>query len=167
MNRTVIGVVVGVVVVAVVAVMNRPEPTPQERLEDAVQSAGDSLQEAGEAISDGVRQAGEDLQSQAEDAANELAEQAEEVATSLADRISTQATAFSAEALALAKAWEDSGILTSEGFDLDKAKEAVAASSLEQATKDRIVAVLEQIQATPELFDQKMQELHDILKTAE
>ena len=61
-------------------------------------------------------------------------------------------------------AWEDTGIVTEDGFSYENAIKTVNESSLDEATKTKIVALIEQIHETPALFEEKMKEIQRVLK---
>lgn len=157
MNKgTIFALIAGGVVIAAVFWLNQPEPapkTPQERLEEAAETAAAALKDAGEAISDGAAETAENLKSSAE-----------ETAADLAQSVALTAEAAKAEATRLSDAWENSGIFTEEGFSYENAIKAVNDSSLDEATKTKIVTLLEQIHETPALFEEKMKEIRDVLK---
>ena len=157
MNKTIIAGLVGAgVVIAALFWMNQPEPTPmspKERLEDAAENAAAALQDAGQAISDGAAETAESIK-----------KSAEETAAGLAESISQSANAAKAEANRLITAWEDTGIVTKDGFSYDNAIKTVNESSLDASTKTKIVALIEQIHETPALFEEKMKEIREILK---
>jgi hypothetical protein len=154
MNKTIIAALIGAgVVIAAVLWLNQPEPTPKEQLKDAAETAADALQDAGKAISDGAAETAESLKKSAEETAAEVTESAAQTAN-----------AAKAEATRLITAWEDTGIVTEDGFSYENAITTVNESSLDEPTKTKIVALIEQIHETPALFEEKMKEIREILK---
>jgi hypothetical protein len=154
MNKTIIAALIGAgVVIAAVLWLNQPEPTPKEKLEDAAETAADALQDAGKAISDGAAETAESLKKSAEETAAEVTESAAQTAN-----------AAKAEATRLITAWEETGIVTEDGFSYENAITTVFYRSLDEPTKTKIVALIEQIHETPALFEEKMKEIREILK---
>lgn len=157
MSKIILVAVLGLCIgAAVVVVYNRPEPTPAERLEDAVKDAGDALKDAGNAISDGARDAKDGIERDLTTAAAELAEMAAASSEKLSDK-----------AVRLVTAWQETGILTEDGFNYDNAIKAVEDSSLDGQTKDRITTILNDIREAPETINEKLRELRAVLETAE
>ncbi|MCV6823900.1 MULTISPECIES: hypothetical protein [Halocynthiibacter] len=154
MMKVILGIVIGAAVVGGVYYwQTKPEPTPAERIEKALNDAGDAAKEAQEALKDGATMAGKDLQAKMEETAAEFAES-----------IGMTVEQMSAEVTGLVEKWEQEGILTENGFDYNKATDAVNDSTLAQDTKDQIDALLEQIRDTPEVFEQKWKEIGALLK---
>ena len=154
MSKTVLGVAVALLVVAgVIFWMNQPEPTPAERLDDAVAATGAALKDAASAVSDGVS-----------DKSAEMRRSAEEGMADLAETIAGSTEEFSAEVVRLMAQWQDAEILTPEGMNFDKAIASVEASSLTPETKARLVSILTEIRAAPETFDQYLAEMKTLLK---
>ena len=158
MNKGIIAALVGGgAVMAALFWLNQPEPAPktsQERLESAADTVAAALQEASEAISDG-----------AAETAEKVKESVEESAAELAESVAQTADAAKTEANRLVAAWEDTGILTADGFSYESAIKAVNESALDEPTKAKIVSLLEQIQETPALFEEKMKEIRETLKS--
>lgn len=192
MNRILIIVVIAAAGIGAYYFLNQPEPTPAERVESAVNDAGEALGEAASAVSDGAQEAVEaateqaaEAVEQATQAATETAEQVSEAASAAADQAeqtvsdaaeqatdaaneaaeaaSEQVASLSNQAGDMFKTWQDSGILTKDGFDYDKLVAAVQVSGLEDGTKDTVLKILSDIKAAPESFDAKIQELRTAL----
>ena len=69
----------------------KPEPTPQERLEEAAEQAGEAVQEAAESVSEAATEAGDSIKQQAETTAEELANQMAQTAADLAEQVNATA----------------------------------------------------------------------------
>ncbi len=150
MRRFVFPAVLGLCgVTGLVVYLNRPEPTPTERLGDAMENAGDALRDAGAAISDGVQDIQEEVASNLTSASAELSEM-----------VANSTEKMSAEAATLVKAWQEAEIFTEEGFNFDNAIKAVEDSSLEGQKKDRIATLLHDIRDAPEKAAEKLREIH-------
>lgn len=150
MSKTVIAAIFGVCVgAAAIYWLNQPEPTSGERLNKAVEDAGDALQDATEAVSDGLKAISDDAQSAAAD---------------VAESVSRRSDAFRNEANRLITAWEETGILTEDGYNHENAVETIEESSLDGETKDQILTILQQIKEAPDQFQQKIAEIREILE---
>lgn len=157
MMKVILGVVIGAAIVGgIIFWQNRPEPTPAERFEKAINDAGDAMSEAQDALKDGAAAAGKDFQSRMEEAA-----------AGVAESLGLTIEEMSAEVTGLVDKWQQEGILTENGFDYDKATEAVSESDLAKNTKDQLNAMLAQIRETPEVFEQKWQEIGALLQSTE
>ncbi|WIY24268.1 hypothetical protein [Parasedimentitalea psychrophila] len=153
MSKTIISVILAVCVGAALFFwFTKPEPTPGERLSEAVATAGDALQDAGEAISDSAAESAEQITSDVQAAAADIAED-----------VTAQATAFSNEAARIIAAWDETDILSADGYSHDNAVKAIKTSTLDDETKDQILALLQQIKDAPETLEQKAAEIREIL----
>ncbi|WP_120502426.1 hypothetical protein [Roseovarius sp. EL26] len=147
---------IGVTVLAVIVVaFNRPEPTPSEKLGTAFQDLGNAATGVGDALVDSVKGTQETLQKELRSAADEFADYAADSAQSL-----------SQQAKDLVASWQDTGIISEDGFDFKTAVQALKESSLGDATKEKIVNVLDQIRETPELAAEKLREIRELLEQA-
>jgi hypothetical protein len=157
------GVLVAVAVVlfigGLVFALNRPEPTPAERLDKAAKDAAESIREASDAVSDAVTTAKESLAKEVEKTSSELSDSmaasaalmAEEIASS-ADRTKDRLQAFLAE-------WKASGIITDAGIDFDAAIEAVDESDLSDEAKARAKTILVALRDAPGAFEARLAKL--------
>lgn len=154
MSKTMISVILAACVGAALFFwLQQPEPTPEERLSEAVESAGDALKDAGEAISDSV-----------EDSAEQITSDVPNAAADIAENLAAQATAFSNEADRLIAAWDETDILTDEGYNHDNAVKTIEESALDEGTKEQILALLQQIKESPEMLEEKVAEIREILE---
>ncbi len=157
MSKIILAAVIGLCIgAALVVFFNRPEPTPAERLEDAVEDAGNALKDAGDAISEGVRDAKNGIERDLETAAAELVEMAAESSEKLSEA-----------AVRLVAAWQETGVLTEDGFNFDNAIKAVEDSGLDGEAKDRIITILHQIREAPETIDEKLKDIRAVLESTE
>ena len=120
-------IIVSVIFVAAIAAgayyyLNRPEPTPAERFEAAVEDAGKALNEAAEAAADATTSAVEKATEKASETASnlseeaaEMAKQAEKAVEAAVDQTNEQMAALSRQAEELMNSWEEQGALTEEG----------------------------------------------------
>lgn len=153
MNKVIISGAVGIAAVAAIMfATNKPEPTPAEKLEQAVQDLGDAASDVGDALVEGAKGTQKALQEELQSAANDFA-----------DFAASSAESLSQQAKDLVAAWQDTGIISEDGFDFDKAVQTLKDSSLDDATKEKIAMVLDQIKETPELAAEKLREIRDLL----
>lgn len=129
-----------------------PEPTPQERLQQAAEDAKSALEDAGDALADSARETGEAVSQSVQESVAELAE-----------ALSAQTQSLSAEALELLKAWEDAGIVTDDGLDFAMAREILGQSQIAQGTKDKVEEIFQKIEETPENIAVYLAELQSLL----
>lgn len=149
MSKGIIAAFFGVcAVLTLVYYMSRPEPTPTERLEDAISDAESALKDAGEAISESVADVRAGLEADFKTATAELSEM-----------VAASAETMSAEATKLIAAWQDAAIVTEDGFDFENAIKAVENSSLDGEKKDRIITLLHDIRDAPEMAAEKLREI--------
>ena len=160
MSRIIVSVVVIIAIAAgAYYFLNKPEPTPAERFEAAVQDAGDALSEAAEAAADATTNAVE----QATDKASEMAKQAEKSLNDAAELTSEQLAALQKQAEGLVKSWEEQGALTEEGFNYDKMVKAIEDSTLSDEAKGQLIQILAEIKASPETVAAKIEEFRKLM----
>lgn len=154
MRKVILGAAIGAaVVVAGYLLLNKPEPTPEERLKSAIEDAGDAAQEAADAAKDVVGDVGTAIANSASDTAAEMARYVEE----LSDDTKAKLEAELAE-------WKASGIISDDGFDFDKAVEDLKNSELSSSAQEKINDVLKTLQEAPEAFDEQLEELRKQLE---
>ncbi|SLN70953.1 hypothetical protein ROA7450_03886 [Roseovarius albus] len=153
MNKVVVLGAVGIAVLAVlIFTLNKPEPTPAEKLEQAVQDLGNAASDVGDALVEGGKGIQENLQEELQAAANDFA-----------DFAASSAESLSQQAQDLVAAWQDTGIISETGFEFEKAIQTLKDSTLDDATKEKIAKILDQIRDTPELAAEKLREIRDLL----
>lgn len=138
----------------VVFVMNQPapEPTPQERLQQAAEDAADALSDAKDALTDGAKDATAAISA---DIQNSMAD--------FAEAIAAQTVTLSEEAQDLVDAWNEAGIITEDGVDYAKARELVEGSKIAQGTKDQLEAILAEIEKAPDELGKYLREIQALL----
>lgn len=151
--KVLFGVVIGAVIVfAAWFFMNQPEPTPQEKLGEAVEQAGDAAKDAMDAVKDATSEAADSLATDLSKSADDLAVQIQAAGADISQRIGGASDEAKAELTGMLADWKASGIVTDTGIDLDKASEALGASDLTQEAKTQIEALLQYINEAPETF---------------
>lgn len=154
MNKVILGALIGAAVVAAgFFLLNKPEPTPEERLKSALEDASNSAKEAADAAADVVGEVGTAISASASDAAAEIAGYVEK----LSDDTKAKFDAELAE-------WKAEGIITDDGFDFNKAVAALQDSDLSASAKTQINQVLEAMRDAPEAFDEQFKELKEQLE---
>lgn len=154
MSKTIIAAILGLCVIVGLAIwLNQPEPTPGERLNEAMEDAGDALKDATDAVSDSVK-----------DVSDQVSDGVQNATAEVAETISEQSEAFRNEADRLITAWEETGILTEDGYNHANAVKTIEESSLDGETKDQILTILQQINEAPDQFQQKIAEIKAILE---
>lgn len=149
MFKVILGVVIGAVIVVVgFALMDKPEPTPEEKLKAAIENVGEATQEAAEAAAD-----------MAEEVGTALSTSASAAATDIANRVSALSTETKAQLESTLSEWKESGIISDTGFDFSKAVKAVEESALSESAKKQINELLALLQKQPENFEVQMDEL--------
>lgn len=149
MNKVILGAILGAaVVVAGYLIFNKPEPTPEERLKSALEDAGAAAQDAADAAADAVSGVGEALAISASEAATEMA--------TYVEKLSLESKAkFEAE---LAE-WKETGIISDNGIDFEKAAIEVQNSDLSISVQAQINDILEAMQKAPDSFNEQLKEL--------
>lgn len=149
MGKVIIGAIIGAaIVVAGVMFLNKPEPTPEERLKDAIENIGDATKDAAEAATDAAEDVAEAMATSAANAANEMAEYATKLSSDTKAQLEEKLTD-----------WKESGIISDDGFDFGKATTALEESNLSEAAKKQITDILEALRDTPDDFKVQMDEL--------
>lgn len=149
MNRPLATIlVIAVIGVCAFVYLNQPEPTPAERIEEAAR-------EAGEAIGDAVSSAASGVSEQASATTQQLSDAAGDAA----DTVSRSIVSLNETGTALLQSWQETGILTKDGFDYDKLVAAVDSSGLDESTREKVLRILTEIRSAPEAFSEKLQEL--------
>lgn len=149
MNKVILGALLGAaVVVAGLFILNKPEPTPEEKMKAALENAGDAAQDAVSAAADVVSEVGESVSQSASQAVLEMTG----YATNLSNETKVQLEQKLAE-------WKAVGIVTEDGFDFEKAATAIKESSISEASKAQINEILEALRKAPESFEAQLNEL--------
>ncbi len=159
MQRNIVLIAAGVVVVGLAVVLLRPEPTPEDKLRDAAEQAGEAAREAAGALGEAVSDATETATAELENASQQLSDSAVEMVESVAE--ASEATR--ASLTGLIEEWRASGIITEDGIDFDAALAAVEISELDQDTKTQISALLAALRDAPAEAQAKLQELEALL----
>lgn len=164
MSRNIVIAIVAIVVIGgIVFALNRPEPTPQERLQDAVKDTAESVKEAGEAVKDAVGEAAESVAKDVEKAASEASENVSQAIASLSEEIAASTEQSKEQITTLIGEWKDSGIITEDGVDFDKASQAVDESSLSDENKKKAKSILSALRDAPGAFSEKLAKLEAAL----
>lgn len=149
MLKVIVGIVIGAAIVFVgFSVLDKPEPTPEEKLKAALENVGTATQEAADAATE-----------MAEEVGTALKTSASATATEIANSLSALSADSKAQLEALLAEWKESGVITEDGFDFNKAAEAVNDSSLAQAAKDQLNSLIELLKKNPEDHKKQMDEL--------
>lgn len=149
MSKIIIGALLGAaIVVAGFFLFDKPEPTPEDRLKEALENVGDASQEAAKAAADVVGEVGQAISTSASQAAMDMAAAATQLSNSSKVELEKMLTE-----------WKAKGIVTEEGFDFEKAATAIKESDLSEATKTQIDQVLEAFRKAPEAFNAQLNEL--------
>ncbi|MEM8630487.1 MAG: hypothetical protein AAGF74_04570 [Pseudomonadota bacterium] len=160
MGRIAIGVIIGAVVAGLIFfATNRPEPTPQERLEAAAEKAGEAVNEAVGAAREAASETGEAMTEAAASMAQQLSGDMEVMAAELSARVSDIPVAARTELDKFLEDWKSNGIVTEAGLDYERAREAVADSDLGDAAKLQIDGILAYLQGLPGEAADKVSEL--------
>ncbi len=163
--KVLIGAVIGgALVFAVFFFMNQPEPTPEERLEDAAQQAGEAAKDAVDALKDAANEATGALAEDLSKSAEEIAGQLEAASADLSARISNSSAEAQAALDQMVSDWKATGILTEEGIDFDKANDAIVSSDLPDEAKSQLALVLNFLKAAPGAFDARVKEVESALQ---
>ena len=162
-SKTILGILVIVAVGALAYVAMKPEPTPQERLQDAAEQAGEAVQEAAESVSEAATDAGDAIKQQAETTAEELASQMAETVAALSEQVNATAQETRDGLKALIAEWKSSGIVTDNGVDFEKAAAALEESDLSEEAKTQGKALLEFLRDAPGEASAKLKELEAAL----
>lgn len=149
MQRIIAVVVVLVAVGAVIFALNRPEPTPAERLSEAADEAGQAAQDAIEELSDAAEETVAAVQKDAEAKAEEIQNSAAEAMDSLSAELNAASEETRKELDRLMQDWRETGIVTDEGIDYDAAMTAVDETEMDADTKTEVNKVLAFIRDLP------------------
>ncbi|MDJ0858178.1 MAG: hypothetical protein QNI90_17715 [Dinoroseobacter sp.] len=164
MNKSIlIGIVAVCVIGGVIFYTTRPEPTPQERLQDAAEQAGDAMRDATEAVGEAAQEASEAARAEIQRSAEELEASLTETVTNMVANVGAVSEETANAVTALIEEWRASGIVTPEGIDHDAAVAAVEASDLDVSIKERFVSLLEDLGEAPDVALAKLQELEAAL----
>ena len=161
--KVILGILVVVVGGALAYVALKPEPTPQERLEEAAEQAGEAVQEAAESVSEAATEAGDAIKQQAETTTEELTAQMAETAAALAEQVNATAQETRDGLKALIADWKSSGIVTDGGIDFKKATTALEESDLSAEIKTQGKALLDFLRDAPGEASAKLKELEAAL----
>lgn len=149
MFKVILGVLIGAVIVVIgFSVLDKPEPTPEEKLKAAIENVGDATQEAAEAAAD-----------MAEEVGTALTTSASAAAVDIANKVSKFSNESKAQLETTLLQWKESGIISDDGFDFGKAVKAVDESALSESAKKQLNELLELLQKQPENYKAQMDEL--------
>ncbi|PRY21245.1 hypothetical protein CLV78_110120 [Aliiruegeria haliotis] len=154
----------GAIVFAVVFFMKQPEPTPEERLDEAAQQAGEAAKDAVDALKDAANDATGALADDLSKSADEISKQLEMASADLSERIASSSSAARGELDKMMADWKATGILTESGMDFDKAKEAINRSELPEDAKSQIALVLDFLDTAPGAFDARLREVEEAVR---
>ncbi|MEY8097501.1 hypothetical protein AB9F29_08760 [Falsihalocynthiibacter sp. S25ZX9] len=147
MIKVVLGAVLGAaIVVAGYFLLNKPEPTSEQRLKSALEDAGD-------AAKDVVGDVGTSIAKGASDKAEGMARYVEQLSDDAKVKLEIE----------LAK-WRESGTISDDSFDFEKAVADLKNSDLSTATQAQINDILKTLQDAPESFDAQLNELRKQLE---
>ncbi len=163
MQRNIILGVVAVIVIAGAFLFLRPEPTPQERLRDAAELAGDAARDATEALGEAAQEAAEATSAELSDAATELSDRVYESAAAMAESINAASQDTKDTLNALIAEWRATGVVTEDGIDFDAAIAAIDTSDLDASSKARLTALINSLREAPDVVEAKLSELEAAL----
>ncbi|WP_380055810.1 hypothetical protein ACFE33_01205 [Falsihalocynthiibacter sp. SS001] len=153
MIKVILGALLGAAIAAgAFFFFNKPEPTPQERLEAALEDAQNSTKEAGEAAADVISQIGNDLSGRATETAITLAESV----TELSEKTKSELERMFVQ-------WQESGIITENGVDYEKAAQAIRESNLSDSEKLQLTELLVVLQLAPKAAQATVDQLITML----
>ncbi len=145
-------VIVALAVIAIgaaVFLLNKPEPTPAERLSDAVQDVGEAAQDVVEEVTAAAEETVVAAQKEAEARADELQDQAASALEAVSTEVASISDETRKELEGLLQEWRNSGIITDDGIDFDAAVSAINASDLDADTKSQMVEIVAFIRDLP------------------
>ncbi|MFC3612897.1 hypothetical protein ACFORG_03905 [Lutimaribacter marinistellae] len=164
MNKTAI---IGILAVAAIGIaifaLTRPEPTPQERLSDAVGEASGAVEDAVKALGDAANEARDAAADELQAATTELQDSAINMAATVMEQVNSSAQETKEELRRLMEEWKSSGVVTEEGINFDNALATVEASNLSARSKDLITELLSSLQSLPAEATAKLAELEAAL----
>lgn len=163
MNKTILVAVAVIAAAALIFALTRPEPTPTERLSDAVQEAGDAAQDAVEELSTAVEDTVEAVQKEAETKAEEIQNSASEAMGSISAELEAASENTRKELDALIQDWKDTGIVTDAGIDFEAAINAVNELDIDVATKTGVNKILAFVRDLPGEAKAKLETLEKAL----
>lgn len=164
MSKTFIAALVIVIGAAgVIYFLDRPEPTPQERLSEAAEQAGEAAEEAVEALSEAAQEVGEDLANSTRETAEDMKAKVSIALAEVAEQVARASEETQAQLRQFLEEWKAAGIMTEDGIDFAKAKAAVEASDLSADAKANVSAVLKALQDAPGAFEEKLDALRTLL----
>lgn len=149
MQKTLVVIAALIAVGAVIFALNRPEPTPAEKLSDAVEDVGDATQELVEELATAAEETAEAAQKEVEAKVEELQSEAATTLEAVAAEVTAMSEDRRKELEGLVQEWRDSGIVTDEGIDFDAAITAVNESQLEADSKAQLVEFLTFVRDLP------------------
>lgn len=163
MKNSLVFFVAVIAVAAVVFVLNKPEPTPAEKLGDAVQDVGEAAQDVAEEISATAEETVDAVQKEAAARADELQDYAVEAMEAVSKEVAKTSADTRRELEVLLQEWRNSGIVTDEGIDFDAAIAAINASSLDDESKSQMIGIVAFVRDLPGDVQSNMQALEKLL----
>lgn len=163
MKNVVIAAVAVIAIGAAIFILNKPEPTPAERLSDAVQDVGEAAQDVVEEIAAAAEETVEAAQKEAEGRADELQDQAASALEAVSTEVANISDETKKELEGLVQEWRDSGIVTDEGIDFDAVVSAINASDLDDETKSQMVEFVTFLRDLPGDMQSNLQALEESL----
>ena len=154
-----IAVAAALVVGGLIFALNRPEPTPEARLEEALKETGESAREAADALKDAVTEATESTARDMEKAAADARETMTRTIESMTEEIAASAEQTRDRLQTFVSEWKSSGIITEKGLDFDKAIQAVDESEMSDESKARVKNILSALRDAPGAFADKFARL--------
>jgi hypothetical protein len=164
MQKTILIIVAAGALIATLYYVTRPEPTPADRLSDAIEDVGQAARDSAEQLANAANEAAEALQSQVESKSDELQSQAEEVTVALATRLSDTTQDAQDRLTALMQIWRETGIVTDSGIDFDAAIAAVEETDMSTDERAQVISILEFVRDAPGAAQRKMTALETALQ---
>ena len=163
MQRVVILAILVIAAGAVIFALNRPEPTPAERLSDAVQDVGDAAEDVVEELAAVAEDTVEAAKSEVEAKSEELQGQAATALEAVTAEVTQMSEDTRSQLEGLLQEWRDSGIVTDDGIDYDAATAAINASELSADAKTELIGLLTFVRDLPGDVDANLQALEQSL----
>lgn len=138
MRKIFLLLIFAVAVAAIIYAVSRPEPTPTERLSDALQEASDAVEET------------------VGDMSSAMSEITTEITNSTAETLE--------EFSGLLQSWRETGIITESGVDFEAAAAEIRASDMDDAAKEQSLKLIELLRSAPEEANAQLRAIEEQFK---
>lgn len=163
MKKTAYLLAAAAAIAALTMYLTRPEPTPAERLSDAVQEAGEAAQDAAKELADAAEETVAALQKETEAKADELRSEAAVAMDALSKKVTETSATAQQEMENFISDWRSTGIVTENGIDFDAAVASVNETDLDAETKKQINNLLTFLRDLPGEAAAKLEALEKAL----